>query len=71
MLFRVVQVTKSLQDPLEVGNSLLGVSDNVRLGTEMFLDADGKLTETGLISRCPVGCSRWWVRRPGRPGRRQ
>jgi len=30
MLFRVVQVTKSLQDPLEVGNSLLGISDNVR-----------------------------------------
>ena len=28
--FRVVQVTKSLQDPLEVGNSLLGISDNVR-----------------------------------------
>ena len=30
MLFRVVQVTKSLPDPLEVGNSLLGISDNVR-----------------------------------------
>ena len=30
LLFRVVQVTKSLQDPLEVGNSLLGISDNVR-----------------------------------------
>jgi len=30
MLFRVVQVTISLQDPLEVGNSLLGISDNVR-----------------------------------------
>jgi len=30
MLFRVVQVTKSLQDPLEVGNSLLGISHNVR-----------------------------------------
>jgi len=30
MLFRVVQVTKSLQDPLEVGNSLPGISDNVR-----------------------------------------
>jgi len=28
--FRVVQVTKSLQDPLEVGNSLPGISDNVR-----------------------------------------
>jgi len=26
----VAQVTKSLQDPLEVGNSLLGISDNVR-----------------------------------------
>ena len=29
-IFRVVQVTKSLQDPLEVGNSLPGISDNVR-----------------------------------------
>ena len=29
-LFRVVQVTKSLQDPLEVGNNLPGISDNVR-----------------------------------------
>ena len=30
MLFRVVQVIKSLQDPLEVGNNLPGISDNVR-----------------------------------------
>ena len=30
MFFRVVQVTKSLQDPLEVGNNLPGISDNVR-----------------------------------------
>jgi len=30
MLFRVVQVTKSLQDPLEVGNNLVGINDNVR-----------------------------------------
>jgi len=29
MYFRVVQVTKSLQDPLEVGNNLPGISDNV------------------------------------------
>ena len=28
--FRVVQVTQSLQDPLEVGNNLPGISDNVR-----------------------------------------
>ena len=28
--FRVVQVIKSLQDPLEVGNSLPGINDNVR-----------------------------------------
>ena len=27
----------------------------MRPGTEMFLDADGKLTETGLISLCPLG----------------
>ena len=29
-IFRVVQVKKSLQDPLEVGNNLPGISDNVR-----------------------------------------
>ena len=29
-IFRVVQVTKSPQDPLEVGNNLAGISDNVR-----------------------------------------
>ena len=29
-IFRVVQVTKSLQDPLEVRNNLPGISDNVR-----------------------------------------
>jgi len=29
-IFRVVQVIKSLQDPLEVGNNLPGISDNVR-----------------------------------------
>jgi len=33
----------------------------------MFLNAAGRLTETGLISRCPAGCSRWWARRPGSP----
>jgi len=27
---RMVQVIKSLQDPLEVGNDLQGISDNVR-----------------------------------------
>jgi len=30
MYFRVVQVIKSLQDPLEVGNNLPGINDNVR-----------------------------------------
>jgi len=52
MYFRVVQVIKSLQDidPLEVGNDLSGINDNVRCqrtrpGTEMFLNADGRLTE--------------------------
>ena len=29
-IFRVVQVIKLLQDPLEVGNNLLGINDNVR-----------------------------------------
>jgi len=59
-IFSVVQVTKSLQDPLEVGNYLPGISDNVReWGLEqkvMFLNADGRLTKTGLISRCPSHC---------------
>jgi len=34
MYFRVVQVIKSLQDidPLEVGNDLSGINDNVREG---------------------------------------
>jgi len=30
--------------------------------TEMFLDADGTLKETGQVSRCPADCSRWWAR---------
>jgi len=29
-IFIVVQVIKSLQDPLEVGNNLPGISDNIR-----------------------------------------
>ena len=29
-IFRVVQVIKSLHDPLEVGNNLPGINDNVR-----------------------------------------
>ena len=29
-IFRVVQVIKSLQDPLEVENNLPGISDNAR-----------------------------------------
>jgi len=29
-IFRVVQVTKSLQDALEVGNNLPGITENVR-----------------------------------------
>ena len=29
-IFRVVQLIKSLQDPLKVGNNLPGVNDNVR-----------------------------------------
>jgi len=73
-IFRVVQVIKSLQDALGVGNNLPGINDNVRergLEQKCFLNADGRLTETGQISRCPTGCSRWWVRRPGRPGRRR
>jgi len=58
-IFRVVQVIKSLHDPLEVGNNLPGINDNVReRGLEQKKNADGRLTETGQISRCPVGCSR-------------
>jgi len=59
---RVVQVIKSLQDSLEVGNNLPGINDNVRkrgLEQKCFLNADGRLTETEQISRCPAGCSRW------------
>jgi len=37
----------------------------------MFLNADERSTETGQISRCAAGCSRWWIRRLGRPGRRR
>ena len=40
----MVQVTKSLQDPLEVGNNLPGINDNVReLGLEQKrkVDRDG------------------------------
>jgi len=55
MYFRVVQVIKSLQGPLEAGNSLPGINDDVRPGTEMFLNADGRPTETEQISRCPAG----------------
>jgi len=47
-IFRVVQVTKSLQDPLEVGNNLLGIDDNVRERgprNRNVLNADGRLTE--------------------------
>ena len=29
-IFRLVQVTKSLQDPLKVGNNLAGINDNVK-----------------------------------------
>jgi len=42
--------------------------------TEMFLDADGRLTETPDTeqrSHCPADCSKWSVQRLRRPGRRQ
>ena len=48
-LFRVVQVTKSLQDPLEVGNNLPGISDNVR--------------ERGLEQKCIQTPTEGWQRR--------
>ena len=66
----MVQVIKSLQDPLEMGNNLpesLVISGNEAWNRNV-LNADGKFTETGQILRCPAGCSRWWVRRLGRPG---
>ena len=40
----MVQVIRSLQDPLEVGNNLPGINDNVRergLEQKCFLNADG------------------------------
>ena len=59
-IFRVVKGIKSLQDPLEVGNNLPGINDNVRERSldRNVLNADRRLTEMGLISRYPVGCSR-------------
>ena len=57
-----VQVIKSLQDPLQMGNNLLGISDNVReRGVEQ--KCFQTLTEGWQISRCPADCCRWWVRR--------
>jgi len=49
--YRVVQVIKSLQDPLEVGDNLTGINDNVgERGLEQkCLDADGRSTATGQI----------------------
>ena len=38
-IFRVVQVIKSLQDPLEVRNNLPGINDNVRESC-LFMGAD-------------------------------
>ena len=38
-IFRVVQVIKSLQDPLEVRNNLPGINDNVR-EPGLFMGAD-------------------------------
>jgi len=38
-IFRVVQVIKSLQDPLEVRNNLPGINDNVR-ERGLFMGAD-------------------------------
>jgi len=50
----VVRVIKSLRYPLEAGNNLSGIDDNVREGTrpgkEMFLDADGRLTDGADIT---------------------
>jgi len=72
-IFGVVQVTKSLHNPLEMENNLPGsmiISGNEAWNRNV-LNADGRLTETGQISRCPAGCCRWWVRRLGRPGRRR
>jgi len=51
MYYRVVQVIKSLQDPLEVGDNLTGINDDVgERGLEQkCLDADGRSTATGQI----------------------
>ena len=63
-IFGVVQVTKSLHNPLEMENNLPGsmiISGNEAWNRNV-LNADGRLTETGQVSSCPAGCSRWWVR---------
>ena len=57
-IFIVVRVIKSLQDPLK--DPLPGISDNVGergLEQKCFLNADGRLTATGLISRCPASAT--------------
>jgi len=43
-IFRVLQVMKSLHDPREVGNNLVGINDNVTargLEQKKLLDTDG------------------------------
>ena len=50
-VFRVVQVIKSLQDPLEVGNNLPGINDNVReWGLEQNRDG-ADITLSGRLFR--------------------
>ena len=73
MYFRVVQVIKSLQDELEVGNNLPGIDDNVRergLEQKCFerwrkVDRDGAdITLSGRLFQMVSSAS-------GKPGRRR
>jgi len=67
----VVQIIKSLQDPLEMGNNLPG--SIIMSGNEAWnrnvLNADGRLTETGQISqqnssKCTAGSFHFLIYQP-------
>ena len=55
-IFRVVRVIKSLQHPLEVGNNLTRINDNVReQGTHTHTRFNGLLSGTTWVSRYQKG----------------
>ena len=63
----MVQVTKSLQDPLEVGNSLPGISDifvYLSRGAEFLVTPVRALRTGGRRRRVDNNISAWHLRRP-------